>query len=107
MLADWPIISLRYGERHWPFGRGIGELNPTLALNPQACQNRGWLPSMKSKPAATAFNLTVEFDRETDGRWIADIAALPGVTVYGRTQKQALARVEALASRVLADRDLP
>ncbi|MEP7353476.1 MAG: type II toxin-antitoxin system HicB family antitoxin [Acidobacteriota bacterium] len=59
---------------------------------------------MKSKPAATAFNLTVEFDRETDGRWIADIAALPGVTVYGRTRKQALAMVEALALRVIADR---
>ena len=48
--------------------------------------------------------LRVEFDRETDGRWIADIPALPGVTVYGRTWKQALAAVEALALRVIADR---
>ena len=43
----------------------------------------------ESKPAA--FDLKVEFDRETDGRWIADIPALPGVMVYGRTRKQALA----------------
>jgi len=48
--------------------------------------------------------LRVEFDRETDGRWIADIPALPGVTVYGRTRNQALTAVEALALRVIADR---
>jgi predicted RNase H-like HicB family nuclease len=60
-------------------------------------------PKAKTRPAA-AFNLQVEFDREADGRWIADIAALPGVTVYGRTRKQALTAVEALALRVIADR---
>jgi predicted RNase H-like HicB family nuclease len=53
---------------------------------------------------ATAFNVKVEFDRETDGRWIADIPALPGVMVYGKTRKQALTAVEALALRVMADR---
>jgi predicted RNase H-like HicB family nuclease len=53
---------------------------------------------------ATAFNLKVEFDRETDGRWIADIPALPGVMVYGKTRKQALLAVEDLALRVIADR---
>lgn len=58
----------------------------------------------KRNTKATAFNLTVEFDREVDGRWIADIAELPGVTVYGRTRKRALASVEALALRVIADR---
>jgi predicted RNase H-like HicB family nuclease len=59
---------------------------------------------MKRTPKATAFNLKVEFDRETDGRWIADIPALPGVMVYGKTRKQALTAVEALALRVIADR---
>jgi predicted RNase H-like HicB family nuclease len=59
---------------------------------------------MKRLPPASVFNLKVEFTREVDGRWIADIAALPGVTVYGRTRKQALAAVEALASKVLVDR---
>jgi predicted RNase H-like HicB family nuclease len=59
---------------------------------------------MKRTTAATGFQLKVEFAREVDGRWIADIAALPGVTVYGRTRKQALVAVEALALRVIADR---
>jgi hypothetical protein len=36
---------------------------------------------MKRIPQAAAFNLKVEFEREDDGRWIADIPALPGVIV--------------------------
>ena len=48
--------------------------------------------------------LNVEFDREEDGRWIAEIAALPGCLVYAPSRDEALKRVEALALRVLADR---
>jgi len=48
--------------------------------------------------------LTVEFERETDGRWIADVLELPGTMAYGATREQALAAVEALALRVLADK---
>jgi len=59
---------------------------------------------MKQAPQADVYNLKVEFSREDDGRWIADIPALPGVTVYGRTRKQALTAAEALALRVIADR---
>jgi predicted RNase H-like HicB family nuclease len=46
--------------------------------------------------------LTVEFDREKDGRWIADVPELPGVLVYGRSRKEALANAQALAFDVLA-----
>lgn len=49
-------------------------------------------------------NLSVELDREEDGRWIAEVVALPGVLAYGDTRDQALAAAEALALRVLADR---
>ena len=48
--------------------------------------------------------LRIEFDREDDGRWIAEIAALPGVMAYGASQNEARAKVEALALRTLADR---
>jgi predicted RNase H-like HicB family nuclease len=47
--------------------------------------------------------LTVEFDRETDGRWIAKVPELSGVMVYGGSQDEALAKVVALARSVLAD----
>ena len=53
---------------------------------------------------AKALGLKVEFSRERDGRWIADVPALPGVTVYGRTRKRALASAELLALRVIVDR---
>jgi predicted RNase H-like HicB family nuclease len=46
----------------------------------------------------------IEIEREKDGRWIAEVPDLPGVMVYGKTRAQALAKVEALALRVIADR---
>lgn len=48
--------------------------------------------------------LEVEFEREDDGRWIAEIASLPGVMAYGATRDEARQKVEALALRTLADR---
>lgn len=48
------------------------------------------------------FQIMVE--QEGDGRWLGEVAALPGVLAYGKTPTDALARVQALALRVLADR---
>jgi len=49
-------------------------------------------------------NFKIEFEREGDGRWVAEIADLPGVLAYGATREEAEAVVEALALRVIADR---
>ena len=46
----------------------------------------------------------IELERETDGRWIAEVVELPGVLAYGPTQDEAVAHVQALALRVVADR---
>jgi predicted RNase H-like HicB family nuclease len=48
--------------------------------------------------------MRVEIEREEDGRWIAEIPELPGVMVYGEIRKQAIAKAEALALRVMDDR---
>ena len=48
--------------------------------------------------------LKVEIEQEVDGRFIAEIPDLPGVMAYGATKNEALAKVEALALRTLADR---
>lgn len=48
--------------------------------------------------------LTLEIDREEDGRWLAEVPTLAGVAAYGATRDEAISRVEALALRVLADR---
>lgn len=49
-------------------------------------------------------NLSIECERENDGRWLAEVPELPGVLVYGSTTEEATAKVEALARRVLAER---
>ncbi len=33
-----------------------------------------------------------EYERETDGRWIAEIPAIPGAMAYGATREEAIAR---------------
>ena len=47
---------------------------------------------------------TVEHEREDDGRWLAEVIELPGVLAYGGTENEAIAKAQALALRVLADR---
>ncbi len=48
-------------------------------------------------------NFTIEIELEEDGRFLAEVIGLPGVLVYSQTQEEAVARVQALALRVLAD----
>lgn len=48
--------------------------------------------------------LTVQIEREEDGRWIAEIASLPGVMAYGSSADEAVRAAQALALRVVADR---
>jgi predicted RNase H-like HicB family nuclease len=49
-------------------------------------------------------NYRIEIEREDDGRWIAEVPKLPGVLTYGKSRDEAIALVQALALRVLADR---
>jgi predicted RNase H-like HicB family nuclease len=46
---------------------------------------------------------TIEFEREDDGRWLAEILELPGVLAYGDTPDEAIGHAKALALRVVAD----
>lgn len=48
--------------------------------------------------------LTLEVEQEADGRFLAEVTDLPGVLAYGTTESEAVARAQALALRVLADR---
>ena len=49
-------------------------------------------------------NFTIELEAEADGRWLAEVPLLPGVLCYGQNRAEALARVQALALRVIAER---
>jgi predicted RNase H-like HicB family nuclease len=48
--------------------------------------------------------LRIESERDDDGRWLAEVPALPGVQTYGGTEAQARSKVKVLALRVIADR---
>jgi predicted RNase H-like HicB family nuclease len=48
--------------------------------------------------------LKIELEREEDGRWIAEVPALPGVLACGDNDAEARARAVSLALRVIADR---
>jgi len=48
--------------------------------------------------------LRIEMEQEDDGRWIAEVPDLPGVIVYGANREEAIAKVKALALRVVAER---
>ena len=50
------------------------------------------------------FGFDVEIEEEEDGRWIADIPAIPGVLVYGETPEEARAKAAKLTLLVLLDR---
>ena len=47
--------------------------------------------------------LRIESEREEDGRWLAEVPTLRGVMTYGGTREEVIARVQALALRVVAE----
>ncbi|MEW6093765.1 MAG: type II toxin-antitoxin system HicB family antitoxin [Chloroflexota bacterium] len=47
---------------------------------------------------------TIEYEQEEDGRWLAEVLELPGAMAYGKDMEEAIAHVQALALRVVADR---
>ncbi len=49
-------------------------------------------------------NLSIESEREEDGRWLAEVPQLPGVLAYGASRDEALTKVQVLTLRVLAER---
>ena len=48
---------------------------------------------------------TIEYEREEDGRWIAEIIELPGVMAYGKSPDEAMAHAKAIAFRVIVDQN--
>jgi predicted RNase H-like HicB family nuclease len=47
---------------------------------------------------------SIELERESDGRWLAEVPDLAGVMCYGTDRDEAVALVQALALRVIAER---
>lgn len=47
--------------------------------------------------------LTIELDREVDGRWIADIPEL-NILLYGDSKEEAIQKAQQAAKQIIADR---
>jgi len=58
-------------------------------------------PARSTRSRDVQFN--IETERETDGRWIAEISEIPGAMAYGKTEQQAKAKAYAIALRAIAD----
>jgi len=58
---------------------------------------------LQEKERQDNMNFTVEYEEEEDGRWLAEVKELPGVLTYGVDPDDAVAHVQALALRVIAD----
>ncbi len=57
----------------------------------------------KKPPGSQNLRFNVEIERETDGRWIAEIPEVPGALAYGDTEEQAISKAYAIALRAVAD----
>lgn len=65
--------------------------------------NHGRIDLQQTGQAEYCMTFLVELEQEEDGRWIAEVAELPGVLAYGETPQKARAKVQALALRVVAE----
>ena len=54
--------------------------------------------------SAKQMRLTIETEREDDGRWLAEVMELAGVMAYGESREDAMRRAKALALHVVAER---
>jgi predicted RNase H-like HicB family nuclease len=77
-----------------------------LSCSASSCRyQRPTLPISVVDPAYNVgVHLSIEIDREDDGRWIAEALELPGVMAYGATREEAISNTEKLAIEVIADR---
>ena len=62
------------------------------------------MATLPQPPDDNTQSFSIEYEQETDGRWLAEVPDLPGVMAYGKTKEDAEVEVTALALRVIADR---
>jgi hypothetical protein len=74
----------------------VGSALLLTALPPRYVRENG----ERRKGVAAVDEWEVEFDRESDGRWIAEIKFIPGALAYGATKRESELRVRAIALEV-------
>ena len=61
-----------------------------------------WVGYRAGLREAKKMKLTIELERETDGRWIADVPAL-GILLYGETMEHAFEAAAKAALEILSE----
>ena len=61
------------------------------------------MTTLPQPPEGESESFRIVFEKETDGRWLAEVPQLPGVMVYGKTKADAEVAATALALRVIAN----
>jgi hypothetical protein len=79
-----------------PFQNAIAEVFFRSLLEIEMTDSKKPSRSVRSQD----LRFKIETERETDGRWIAEISDMPGVLAYGKTEAEAKAKAYALALRV-------
>lgn len=74
--------------------------------NPNAARGSSGAALVRQPARMVQYGVTfsIELEREDDGRWLAEVPALAGVMCYGADRDEAVARIQALALRVIAER---
>jgi len=49
-------------------------------------------------------NFHIEYEREADGRWLAEVPEIPGVMIYGASADEAIEKTKSLALRAQVER---
>ena len=62
-----------------------------------------WRSVVRIRCYSHSVNLTIELDREVDGRWIADVPEL-NILLYGASKEDAIQRAEDAAREIVNDR---
>ena len=96
--AEWELLQVNDFEEpiYATPAITVGRLyvRTASALLPSARREGGTVVSMK---------LTIELDREVDGRWIAEVPEL-NVLLYGDSEQDAIQRAQLAAKEILLDR---
>lgn len=98
--AAWTSV---HGTAEDKNGRFRGEVAMASRMPPRDTAK----PSAEPVPFAGEpgpVNLTIETVREGDTGWLASVPELRGASAYGHTEAEAIAKVQALALRMLAAR---
>lgn len=73
-------------------------------MNRELCSGTGTCYTEGIAYSEQTMTFSIETEQEADGRWLAEVEVLPGVMAYGTTKTDAVAKVQALALRVLAEK---